>query len=141
MQRSFLTLSRLVQAGFLSVSLITASALANDVTIVAAEFSQDGQRSWKVSVSLMHEDTGWDHYANMWRVVDVNGLVLGERELLHPHVNEQPFTRSLSNVPHPAVGSIVYIEARDKVHGWSPQRFEVDLSQAQQGHLLVEMPK
>ncbi|GAD00816.1 hypothetical protein [Agarivorans albus] len=134
-------ISRSFLASCLALSFYSISALANDVTIVAAEFTQDGQRTWKVDVSLMHSDTGWDHYANMWRVVDVNGTVLGERELLHPHVNEQPFARSLSKVPHPAVGSIVYIEARDKVHGWSPQRFEVDLSQAQQGHLLVEMPK
>ncbi|MGY5453068.1 hypothetical protein ACVFI8_19325 [Agarivorans sp. MS3-6] len=129
----------LVGAFLCSVSITT--AFANDVTIVAAEFTQDGQRSWKVDVSLLHQDSGWDHYANMWRVVDTKGTVLAERELLHPHVNEQPFTRSLNNVPHPAQGSMVFIEARDKVHGWSPQRFEVDLSQAQQGHLRVEMPK
>ncbi|MDO6765170.1 hypothetical protein [Agarivorans sp. 1_MG-2023] len=141
MQGQSVYLSRFIQACYVAASLLVPSVFANDVTIVAAEFTKDGQRTWKVDVSLLHEDSGWDHYANMWRVVDAKGTVLGERELLHPHFNEQPFTRSLSNVPHPEVGSIVYIEARDKVHGWSPQRFEVDLSQAQQGHLLIEMPK
>lgn len=47
-----------------------------------------------IHVTLSHPDTGWDHYANFWHVLDDKGNVLAERELVHPHVHEQPFTRS-----------------------------------------------
>ena len=43
-----------------------------------------------------HPDTGWDDYADGWRVLDMDGNELGMRVLHHPHVDEQPFTRSLS---------------------------------------------
>lgn len=45
-------------------------------------------------VTLTHGDTGWDHYADVWRIYTPEGTLLAERILAHPHVNEQPFTRS-----------------------------------------------
>jgi hypothetical protein len=47
--------------------------------------------------------------------------------LLHPHVNEQPFTRSLGNVKVPAGIDRVIIRARDSLHGWGGREFEVTL--------------
>ena len=47
-----------------------------------------------IDVTLRHADTGWDHYANRWEVIGPDGRVLATRVLYHPHVNEQPFTRS-----------------------------------------------
>ena len=47
-----------------------------------------------IHVTLRHPDSGWDHYADVWRVFDPEGQKLAERVLLHPHVDEQPFTRS-----------------------------------------------
>ena len=58
-------------------------------------------------------------------------MVLGERTLYHPHVNEQPFTRNLSNITIADDINTVFIEAHDKVHGWNPERLEVNLQQAQ----------
>ena len=81
-------------------------------------------------MTLRHEDTGWEHYADAWQVVDENGKLLGKRVLYHPHVNEQPFTRSLSGIEIPATTKIVYVEAHDKVHGWSKQRVRIDLDTA-----------
>ena len=75
-------------------------------------------------------DTGWERYADAWRVVDDAGKELGKRVLLHPHENEQPFTRSLHSITIPSDTRIVYVEAHDKVHGWSQQRIRVDLQQA-----------
>jgi hypothetical protein len=76
-------------------------------------------------------DTGWDHYADGWRVVTADGKVLGHRTLYHPHVNEQPFTRNLSGIKIPAEVNTVFVEAHDKVHGWNKERLEVNLQQAQ----------
>ena len=78
---------------------------------------------------LRHADTGWDHYADAWRVVTEKGEDLGTRTLYHPHENEQPFTRSLSNILIPKGINVIYVEAHDKVHGWSPQRIRVDIRQ------------
>jgi len=43
---------------------------------------------------------------------------LGVRELAHPHVEEQPFTRALENFRPPAGVTELTIRARDSVHGF-----------------------
>ncbi|QKQ28220.1 hypothetical protein [Candidatus Reidiella endopervernicosa] len=111
---------------FLTLSVINI-AEAGDVQILAADFQNRGDNQWSVSVTLKHADTGWDHYADRWRVVDGEGQLLGDRVLLHPHVNEQPFTRGLHGVTIPQETTTVYVEAHDKVHGWAPNRLAVDL--------------
>lgn len=83
--------------------------------------------SWTVNTTLRHADKGWSHYADAWRVVDENGVILGTRTLYHPHDDEQPFTRSLNNLHIPADKHIVFVEAHDNVHGWNKQRIRVDL--------------
>lgn len=97
---------------------------AGEVSIVAAKLSPDGT-TWRADVTLRHADAGWEHYADAWRVVDAQGEVLGTRKLLHPHDDEQPFTRSLSGIEVPRSAPKVFIEAHDKVHGWSKTRFEI----------------
>ncbi len=113
----------------------TGPSWAGQVSILEAEFGQDAGSSWTVYVTLRHADTGWDHYADAWRIVDGRGRVLGTRTLFHPHVHEQPFTRSLE-VQLPGTG-VVFVEAHDKVHGWSAQRLRADLAQARDGSLRV----
>ncbi|WP_289033653.1 hypothetical protein [uncultured Roseibium sp.] len=103
------------------------TALAGEVVIENAEaVQQNGQ--WRFSVTLSHDDTGWDHYADLWQVLTPDGDLLGERVLLHPHVNEQPFTRSLGGVKIPDDISKVIIRARDTVHGFAEETFEVTLT-------------
>lgn len=111
----------------LGLSLTASLVQAGDVSIRAVEFSR-GAGDWTVNVTLEHADTGWKHYADGWRVVDGKGKVLGIRTLHHPHVDEQPFTRSLSGVVIPAKVTKVIVEAHDKVHGWSKDRVMVDLT-------------
>jgi hypothetical protein len=102
--------------------------MAGEVSIEHARFEQGGQE-WQVSVTLSHADSGWDHYADGWRVVDGDGQELGHRTLYHPHVDEQPFTRS-QRMTIPAGVRQVFVEAHDTVHGWSGQRLAVDLQAA-----------
>ena len=73
--------------------------------------------TWRFEVTIRHADTGWDHYADGWTVLAPDGTELGHRELLHPHVEEQPFTRSLSGVPIPGGLVEVVIRPHDSVHG------------------------
>lgn len=111
-------------------------AQAGEVSIRAVEFLR-GAGDWTINVTLEHADSGWKHYADGWRVVDDKGKVLAVRTLYHPHVNEQPFTRSLSGVNIPANITQVYIEAHDKVHGWSKDRVLVDLSKPKGERFIV----
>jgi len=113
----------------LSALFFSGTVLANDVEIVKVKMNGSAS-SWRANVTLLHGDTGWDHYADAWRVVSPDGKVLGTRVLYHPHVNEQPFTRSLGNINIPADMTTVFVEAHDKVHGWSKQRVKVDLTQS-----------
>lgn len=114
---------------FAIATLIAAplSALADDATIDAVDARASGD-AWTFSVTLSHGDTGWDDYADGWRVVAEDGTELGLRVLHHPHVNEQPFTRSLSGVEIPAYMTTVYVEARTNTDSWGDARFEVLLS-------------
>jgi len=108
-------------------ALLVASPAFSDpakVEDVAARTSDNG---WRFDVTIRHADTGWDDYADGWRVEDAEGTVLGYRELFHPHVTEQPFTRSLSGVDIPAGTTRVFVRARTNVDGWDNQTTLVDL--------------
>lgn len=101
-------------------------ALAEPVEIVGGTARASGG-AWTFDVTLRHPDTGWDHYADAWEVLAPDGTSLGMRELAHPHVDEQPFTRSLSGVVVPAGVDHVMIRARCLVDGWGAARLRVDL--------------
>lgn len=103
-------------------------ASADPSDILDVRLRPDGD-TWKVEVTLAHPDTGWDHYADGWRVEDATGQVLGLRELLHPHVTEQPFMRSLSGVIIPEGTAQVFIRTRCSVDGWDFLTKTVDLPQ------------
>ena len=105
-------------------------ALAGEADVVAAQAVRDGEGVYRFHVSVSHGDSGWDHYADAWRIVDGAGHLLKTRVLYHPHTTEQPFTRSLSNISIPAGTDAVYVEAHDKRHGWSEQRIKVDLTRS-----------
>jgi hypothetical protein len=125
-------------AAALSMSLHAGLAHAGDVEVLAAELRQESAGKWHASVTLRHADTGWEHYADAWRVVGGDGAVYGTRTLYHPHETEQPFTRSLGGIAIAPATARVFVEAHDKVHGWSPARLEVDLSSARDGRVRVE---
>ncbi len=102
-----------------ALALAGAAAAADPAEIVAAE-ARAGASGWTVSVTLRHGDTGWDDYADGWRILDGDGRVIATRELLHPHVQEQPFTRSLRVEALP--DGPLFVESSTNVTGWSGDR-------------------
>ena len=106
--------------------LLSNSVLASDVEIVNVVLTKN-TGTWRADVTLNHADTGWKHYADAWRLVDEKGNEISKRTLYHPHVNEQPFTRSLSSIQIPKESKIIFIEAHDLNRGWSPGKVKVDL--------------
>ena len=107
---------------------ILIQAVAGEAEVVDVTLDGQGGEKYRISVTLKHADTGWDHYANAWLVFDEDGNLLGERVLHHPHVNEQPFTRSLT-VSIPAGVKNIIIKAKDSVHGLNDEGFEVTIPQ------------
>ena len=109
------------------IILLLGSKLAFAGATSIVDVKVECNNSCTFSVTLQHADEGWDHYANQWDVVTLDGVVLGSRVLYHPHVNEQPFTRSLSGVKIPAGTKAVKIRAKDSVHGYSAEEHTVPL--------------
>ncbi len=99
-----------------AVMMLALPAQAGEADVVAAEAYPEGNGKWRFSVTVRHDDEGWDHYADRWDVLTPDGELLGERVLLHPHENEQPFTRSLGGVQVPEGVTQVVIRAHDSVH-------------------------
>ncbi len=130
-------MKRLIGSMALLLCFAGPAANAGDVEILMVHFSVHGY-TWTVNATLRHADTGWDHYADAWRVVGESGELYGLRTLYHPHVNEQPFTRSLNGIKIPKGVTEVYVEAHDKVHGWSKDRVKVDLSKTEGERFRVQ---
>ena len=110
----------------LAVAMSGGAALAGEADIVGATARRSGD-TWSFNVTVRHADTGWEHYADRWDVVAPDGTVLASRTLLHPHVGEQPFIRSLGNVTVPDGVTRVIIRAHDTVHGLGGAELVLDL--------------
>ncbi|MEP0520693.1 MAG: hypothetical protein ABJO09_12660 [Hyphomicrobiales bacterium] len=113
--------------GTLAGCVSSQSAMAGEADIVAATAIETGDGVWRIEATVRHADEGWDHYANNFEVLAPDGSVLAVRTLAHPHVNEQPFTRSLGGVAIPNGMAYVTIRARDSVHEYGGAEFKLDL--------------
>jgi hypothetical protein len=107
---------------------LPAISLAWEADVVGVKAKNGEGGTWSFTVTVKHDDEGWDHYANQWEVLSPDGVVLGTRILLHPHVGEQPFTRSLGGVKVPEGVGRVVVRARDSVHDYGGEEMEVELS-------------
>jgi len=114
--------------GCLLLLLWFGAASAGEADVVEAEATQEGAGIWRFDVTVAHGDEGWDHYADKWEVLAPDGSLLGTRVLLHPHVGEQPFTRSLAGVAVPAGIDRVILRAHDSVHGPGGAEVTVELA-------------
>jgi hypothetical protein len=112
----------------LSLLLFPAGALlAGQADVSDVQVSRNTDGSYRFDVTVRHADQGWEHYADQWQVLALDGRVLGTRVLYHPHVNEQPFTRSLSGVEIPDDVGKVEVRARDSRHGYGGKSHMVEL--------------
>jgi hypothetical protein len=109
------------------VTTVVAGEGCADVIDATIDGSSDG---FTVSATVRSADTGWDKYADLWQVQTLDGEVLGERVLAHPHETEQPFTRSVSGVAIPAEISTVVVVARDSVAGFCGAGFTIEVPQS-----------
>lgn len=111
----------------LAVLLAAPTVQAGEADVLAATARQDMRGAWTVSATILHADEGWNHYADRFDVLSPDGTVLGSRTLFHPHVNEQPFTRSLSSLTIPENVDVITVRAHDSVHELGGATIEVVL--------------
>ena len=102
-------------------------AMADGPVVEDVQMEKTGM-GWRVSVTLSHADTGWDHFADSWRIEDAEGKVIAVRKLMYPHVEEQPFTRSLSSVMLPDGAREIYVRAHCSKGGWHDETTKVKIA-------------
>ena len=103
--------------------------------VIYVKAFQNNDESWNFQVTVSHLDTGWDDYADGWDVFLEDGTILKPdpssnftRLLLHPHENEQPFTRNQNNIQIPKQIDKVFVRAHDSVDGFGGKEVTVDLT-------------
>ena len=74
-------------------------AAGADITSVSVEKLMP--RVFRFDVTVLHEGGSQDHYVDRWEIHTIQGETIDVRELSHPRIDEQPFTRSLSHVTIP----------------------------------------
>ncbi len=106
----------------------------DEANVMFVKATEAGDGTWRFDVTVRHRDEGWDHYADGWDVVLPDGTVLKTnpddaftRVLLHPHDNEQPFTRSQAGLDVPEEVSQVTVRAHCNVHEFGGRDVIVDL--------------
>lgn len=110
----------------ITLALSAAPALAEPPQVIAATATETAS-GWSIDATLTHPDTGWDHYADAFRIESPDGTILGQRDLAHPHETEQPFTRSLPGVTLPDALTEIRIRAHCLTDGWSEATFALTL--------------
>jgi hypothetical protein len=97
----------------LAATLMLACGLAHagEADVIAATAKRNADGTYRIDATIKSRDTGWDYYAERFEVVTKDGRILATRVLLHPHNDEQPFTRELDDVKIPAGVSEVKVRA------------------------------
>ncbi len=115
-------------------STVSSAARKANADVVFVLARQETEDSWRFTVTVEHPDLGWDDYADGWDVVLPDGTVVlpdpdspFTRLLLHPHENEQPFTRSQGGISIPPEISTVTVRAHDLVDGFGGQEISLEL--------------
>lgn len=116
-------------ASAISLILIAAAgaAGAGEADVVDAKVRQGANGTYDFDVTVRSNDRGWDYFADAFEVLTVDGRLLGRRVLLHPHENEQPFTRELHGVRIPDGIDRVVIRARHKPKGYEGRTLTLPL--------------
>lgn len=96
-----------------------------DVVAAKVKVTSNGAFDFDVTISSPYDTP--QRYADAFRVLTLDGKILGERILGHDHQDEQPFTRDLYAVKIPASIKKVMIQGRDQKHGYGGKQIEVNL--------------
>jgi hypothetical protein len=116
-----------MRALLLSLILAASSVLAGEADVVDVKVRRNASGAYDFDVTVKSVDKGWEHYADAFEILAPDGSLLGRRVLLHPHEDEQPFTRELYGVKVPAGVTHVTVRARHKPKGYDGKTMSVPL--------------
>ncbi len=119
--------ARVLVFSFFLIAGFSLASSADEPQVLDAKVEVQANGLYAFSVTVVHADEGWSHYVDKWEVLDGTGKVLAVRTLYHPHENNVPFTRSLTNVSTPIGAKKVTIRANCNVDGYGSVELEVDL--------------
>jgi hypothetical protein len=109
---------RAIVVAILLTAIGMPAAWAGSADVVRVEVRMQAPGVYDFDVTVKSDDTGWEHYADAFEVMSLDGRVLGQRVLLHPHEDEQPFTRDLHGLHIPAGIDRVIVRAHHKAKGY-----------------------
>ncbi|MGE3450191.1 MAG: hypothetical protein AB7I06_02170 [Burkholderiales bacterium] len=112
----------------LALSAAGLPALAGEADVKAVKAAREPGGTWRFDVTIRSRDRGWDYYCDRFEVVAPGGKVLATRILLHPHDDEQPFTRELAGVAVPPGVRRVTVRAAMKPGGAGGEVLAADLA-------------
>ena len=107
---------------------------AGEADILSAEVEPVGGEFYRFNVTVQHADEDWNHYVKRWEILDTKGNVLGIRVLRHPHVKQQPFTRSVTAII-PEETNTVIIRAYDSVHEFGGKELTLNIKKETQDEI------
>ena len=115
-------------AVFTAMFFFTVSSIcfAGEPRVLKVRVEKTGGHLYQVWATIQHDDEGWEHYADRWEILDMQGNLLDTRTLLHPHTSE-PFTRSIERANIPRGIARIKIRAHDNVHGYSNEELYINL--------------
>jgi hypothetical protein len=90
----------------------------SDATVTAVRASGSAG-NYTFVVTIRSNDTGCNHYADWWEVVDAGEQLVYRRVLLHDHADEQPFARDGGPVAVKA-DQTVTVRAHMNTSGYAP---------------------
>lgn len=104
-------------ATLLLLPIATAPCIAGEADVLKVDVEKLEQ-GYRFDVTIVHDDTGWGHFADKWEIISPDGSTVAKRTLYHPHVGGKPFTRSLTVSDFPNGLEEVIIRAHDSNHGY-----------------------
>ncbi|WP_200762883.1 hypothetical protein [Nitrosophilus alvini] len=107
--------------------IFAVSIFAGEADVKNVNVEKISKNTYNFHVTVKHSDEGQKHYADRWEILDENGEVLAIRILHHPHIDEQPFTRSMYDVELPKDVKEVKIRAHDLIHGYGGEEKSIKL--------------
>ncbi len=106
--------------------LLSFSSNAGEADVISATVEHSGGDFYRFSVKVTHEDESWEHFAKAWEVLGSDGNILGNRILLHPHINKQPFTRTQTISLSENINQVT-IRAYDLIHKFGGKEITLNI--------------
>ena len=116
------------------IMLFPCVSIAGEADILSAEVESVGGEFYRFNVSVQHNDESWKHYVTRWEVLDLDSKLLAVRVLRHPHIKEQPFTRSVTAIIPEGTNKVI-IRAYDSVHEFGGKELTLNLKKENQDEI------